>query len=167
LCGAEVAAQSVQVKLQFRHEHFAQALLGHVLRHQVMQSELRPPRSKLFQAFSRVLVEDSTCVKLPSGLAAFFPGSYSHSGENALARIQLRLELLSGEETHMDLQSYWDIDQKFAGDIVHQLCPGDLVLRDMGYTVLKVFRDIMSLGAFFISRHRFKLTSTRRPQEYG
>lgn len=105
--------------------------------------------------FHRVFVEDSTCVKLPPGLAAFFPGSYSHSGDNAVARIQLRLELLSGEYTHVELQSYRDNDQKYAGNIIHQLYPGDLVLRDMGYTVLKVFRDIMGLGAFFLSRLRY------------
>jgi hypothetical protein len=155
LCGAKVAAQSVQGKLQFRHQRFAEVLLSHALRSQVMQSGVKPPAGRLFQAFSRVFVEDSTCVNLPPSLAAFFPGSFSHSGDNATARIQLRLELLSGQYTHLELQSYRDNDQKFAGHIVLQLRPWDLVLRDMGYAVLNVFRDIMSLGAFFLSRFRF------------
>ena len=42
LCGADVAAQSVQEKMQFRHQRFAEVLLGYVLKRQVMCNEAKP-----------------------------------------------------------------------------------------------------------------------------
>ena len=98
----------------------------------------------LFRAFKRVFLEDSTCVKLPAPLPVFFPGSSNHTGPGATARIQLCLELLSGQYTHLEVQSYRDNDQKFAAHIVGLLRAGDL-----GYAVLRVFRLIMERNAFF------------------
>jgi len=40
----------------------------------------------------------------------------------------------------------------FAGDIVGRIQPKDLIIRDLGCSVLEVFRKINALGAFFISR---------------
>ncbi len=45
-------------------------------------------------------------------------------------------------------------DQRAASDILGLLRPGDLMLRDLGYFVLKTFRAITSCGAFFLSRFR-------------
>ena len=155
ISGNLISAQSLQGKLQFRHQQLAEALLKHVLRHQIMQRKVEPSPKGLFQAFVRVFLEDSTCVKLPASLAAFFPGNFNHAGPGATARIQLRLELLSGQYTHLELQSYRDNDQKFAGHIVKLLQAGDLVIRDLGYGVLGVFRLIMAQMAFFLSRFRY------------
>lgn len=149
ISGNLISAQSLQAKLQFRHQQFAEALLKHVLRRQIMQRKAGPGPKGLFQAFWRVFLEDSTCVKLPASLAAFFPGNFNHAGPGATARIQLRLEMLSGEYTYFDLQSYRNNDQKFAYHIVGQLRSGDLVIRDLGYGVLGAFRRIMEAGAFF------------------
>ncbi|MFQ5606227.1 MAG: IS4 family transposase [bacterium] len=157
LCGHEISAQALQGKLQFRHQRFAEVLLTYVLRHQIMQSTPLPISTELFKAFGRAFLEDSTCVKLPSVLAEFFPGNYNHKDKDkgATARVQLRLELKSGEYTHLALQGFRDNDQKFSSDIVLTLRPGDLVLRDMGYCVLWVFRLIMQQEAFFVSRFRY------------
>lgn len=150
-----ISAQALQGKLQFRHQDFAEALLKYVLGHQIMQRQDGPVHKGLFRGFGRVLLEDSTCVKLPACLAKFFPGSFSRSGPGATARIQLCLDLLSGQYTHLELQSYRDNDQKFAGHILGLLSPGDLVIRDLGYAVLGVLRQIMEHKAFFLSRLRY------------
>lgn len=149
ISGNLISAQSLQAKLQFRHQQFAEALLKLVLCRQVAQQKDGPKGKGIFRPFRRVFVEDSTCVKLPATLAAFFPGNFNHAGPGATARIQLCLELLTGRYTHLELQSYRDNDQKFAGHIVGMLLAGDLVMRDLGYAVLKVFRQIMDSKAFF------------------
>lgn len=155
ISGNLISAQSLQGKLQFRHQQLAEALLKYVLRHQIMGRKAGPSPKGLLQPFTRVFLEDSTCVKLPASLAAFFPGNFNHAGPGATARIQLCMELLGGEYTYFELQSYRDNDQKFAGHIVKLLQAGDLVIRDLGYGVLGVFRLIMAQMAFFLSRFRY------------
>jgi hypothetical protein len=155
LSGKLISAQSLQGKLQFRHQQLAGALLKYVLRHQLTQIEAGHKAKGPLRSFGRVFLEDSTCVKLPATLAAFFPGNFNHAGPGATARIQLRLELMSGQYTYLELQSYRDNDQKFAYHIVGCLRQADLVIRDLGYGVLGAFRLIMEQGAFFLSRFRY------------
>ena len=111
-------------------------------------------RTKLFGFFGKVYLEDSSCLKLPTNLASFFPGPYSHKGSCATAKIQLRLELLNEWYEGLWLQSYRDNDQKHSKDILSVLKAGDLVIRDLGYWSLKVFKQISECQAFFLSRYR-------------
>ena len=167
ISGNLVSAQSLQAKLQFRHQQFAEALLMFVLRCQIVQRKDGPVPKGLFKGFRRVFLEDSTCVKLPASLAAFFPGNFNHSGPGATARIQLCLELLAGQYTHLELQSYRDNDQKFAGHIVGLLRAGDLVIRDLGYAVLGVFRLIMGRMAFFFEPFPLRHQGARPKDQKG
>jgi hypothetical protein len=105
ISGSPISAQSLQAKLQFRHQQLAEALLKYVLRHQLMQRKVGPSPKGLLQAFRRVFLDDSTRVKLPASLSAFFPGNFNHSGPGATARAQLRLELLGGEYTHWNCKA--------------------------------------------------------------
>ena len=155
LVGRTVSKQAVLKKLQFRHEAFAQGLLAQVLRQDLQRQSKTALNSGLFKGFRQVYVEDSTCAHLPDSLAEFFPGSHSHKGNCATARIQLRLNLLDEQYSKLELQSYRDNDQKYAGDILNILQPGDLVIRDMGYWALPIFKKIAGLMAFFLSRYRY------------
>ena len=155
LTGLSISTQALQEKLQFRHIKFAEQLLGHILYKQVVDNDLSKHSSKLLEGFNRVFLEDSTCVNLPQGLLDFFPGTVNQKGATSQARIQLRVELKSGEFTHIELQSYRDNDQKFSSHILHNIKPGDLVIRDLGYWALWVFGLIIKQEAFFLSRYFF------------
>jgi len=146
---------AISAKLQYRQLDFVTALLEHVLRNQLYQGHVEHLSSNLLSTFSRVFVEDSMCVKLPRNLAKAFPGAHSKTGEAATARVQCRIELKSGQTSHLEIQCYRDNDQKFSGNILHILRPGDLVIRDLGYWSLKVFRLIAWMNAFFLTRYRF------------
>ena len=153
IIGVQISAQSLQEKLQFRHIKLSELLLKEVLCKQVLENKWMRPASNLLAFFNRVFIEDSTCVNLPQGLAAFFPGSVNQSGPaGSTARIQCRMELKSGECEHVEIQGYRDNDQKFSSHILDSLKKGDLVLRDMGYWALSVFRSIIKKEAFFLSR---------------
>lgn len=154
LTGHSISAQALQGKLQFRHQQFMECLLGWALRHQIKNSQSVELNAELFKKFGQVYVEDSTCVSLPATLAKFFPGSFSKTGEAATARIQLRIELKSGDYAHMELQSFRDNDQKFSSNIVKQARAGDLVIRDKGYFSLPVFKVLDLKGVFFLSRFK-------------
>ena len=108
-----------------------------------------------FKTFGRVLLHDSTVQSLPRRLAAVFPGSASQTSKNGAAlKIQWVCDLLSGSLLHLSLSGFRRNDQAAAGDVLNFLQPGDLVLRDLGYFSLPIFSQIMSKGAFFLSRLR-------------
>lgn len=152
--GHDVSGQAVQKKLQFRHELFSKQLLDYVLKKAALQYKC--PKPDRFKAFSKVLIEDSTCLSLPRNLSSFFPGPHSKThDECATARIQLRLDLLSDSYDGVYVRSYRENDQSFACQIVNELIGGELVIRDQGYFVLSAFREIMKRKAFFLSRLRY------------
>lgn len=136
-------------KLQYPQLDFVDALLKQVLQKQLYQGTLAPLRSGPLVTFPRVFLEDSMCVKLPKNLFSIFPGAHSKTGLAATARIQCRVDLKNGRTTKTVIQSYRDNDQKFSTDILHNLQAGDLVIRDLGYWSLKVFRLINWMKAFF------------------
>lgn len=107
----------------------------------------------VFAAFARVLVEDSTLIGLPPHLAEAYPGARNQSGKpQASMRLQTLLELKTDVLLRIGRHAFTDNDQGAAAEIVEILRPGDLVLRDLGYFVIGVFRQIAELGAFFLSR---------------
>lgn len=104
------------------------------------------------KAFNHVYVEDSTCLHLPDMMFPIFGGSANQKGKYCIARIQLRIDLMSERIHKIALKAYGENDRTFAPDIVDSLRPNDLVIRDLGYHDLSTFERIMALGAYFISR---------------
>ena len=52
----------------------------------------------------------------------------------------------------LDVSSFRDNDQGYSPNIIQILKRGDLIIRDLGYFVLKVFKKLNERGIFFISR---------------
>jgi hypothetical protein len=112
----------------------------------------------LFQPFRRVLLHDSTVEKLPDHLASLFPGSRNHLKAFAALKIQFIADLISGQLLRLSLSGFTRNDQAAAPDILEVVQPGDLVIRDLGYFVLRAFQCLIDQGAFFISRFRPDVT---------
>ena len=111
--------------------------------------------SASFQLFPNVYIQDATHFSLPRFLSPFFPGSYSKFGKSATAKIQAVFNIRRGVFSDLELTSFRDNDQKDANRITECLKENDLVIRDLGYFVLKVFSNIAKQRAFFLSRLRF------------
>jgi hypothetical protein len=111
--------------------------------------------SALFQFFPNVYIQDATHFRLPRSLSSIFPGSYSKFGKNATAKIQAVFNIRRGVFSGFELASFRDNDQKDSNRITKSLKEKDLVIRDLGYFVLKVFSNIAKQKAFFLSRLRF------------
>lgn len=117
-----------------------------------------------FRAFRRVLLHDSTVEPLPDDLAGIFPGpANGRKRRYASLKIQFVTDLLSGKTLHLSLSGFTRNDQAAAPDILKILRRGDLVLRDLGCFVLKVFEQITLKHAFFLSRYRHR-TNLYDPQ---
>ncbi len=111
------------------------------------------PAQGWLRSFPRVLLQDSTCEPLPPRLAKAFPGSRNQrrkKGSNL--KLQFITDLVGAAVLHWSLSGFTRNDQAAAVDIVALARRGDLILRDLGYFSLKVFRSLDQLGAFFLSR---------------
>jgi Transposase DDE domain len=108
-----------------------------------------------FAAFGRVLLQDSTVEALPDSLAGAFPGPSNHrQRRHASLKIQFICDLLHAQTLHLSLSGFTRNDQSASPDILNVLQPGDLIIRDLGYFVLKVLEQISLARAFFLSRYR-------------
>jgi hypothetical protein len=148
---------AIHSKLQPAKEAFFEQLLSMAISKSMETPSSDAIKNNLLTSFKRVFVEDSMCCSLPRNLFESFRGAHSTTNKDvATARIQFRTELKSNTVSNISIQSYRDNDQKFSGDILSQLSKDDLVLRDMGYYVLRNFRTIIEKKAFFLSRLPFQ-----------
>jgi hypothetical protein len=151
LTGSCISFQAIAKKLDYRQESFFHALFQKALMAK-MQQGLNFKVNVILQSFRRVILEDSTCFKLPKGLFDFFPGPRLPHGRMAGARLQLRIDLTRHSYESIAIQSYCQNDASFADDILNTLQEDDLIIRDLGYWSLPVFKKIIQLKAFFLSR---------------
>jgi len=108
------------------------------------------------KAFNRVIVQDSTVIGLPSHLADSFPGASNQTGKAISGmRVQAFFDLLSERCLGFSIGPFTRNDQKASGDILRIACPGDLVLRDLGYSSLRIFAGMREAGIDFISRLKY------------
>jgi hypothetical protein len=124
----------------------------------------------VFEHFGRVLLQDSTALALHPRLASFFPAcGNQHQSKLASVKVQAVFELCSQSWVHFQLSALTYNDQKASPLILKHLQAGDLVIRDLGYAVLKVWRHIVQAGAYFLSRCRsdfvFFDPKTQKPLE--
>jgi hypothetical protein len=121
----------------------------------------------LFNPFRRVLLHDSTVETLPEHLAKIFPGSRNGRKGYAALKIQFITDLLSGQALHLSLSSFRRNDQAAAQDILGVVQAGDLIIRDLGYFVVRSLQWVIEVEAFFVSRCRADMTfydpRTHRP----
>jgi len=112
----------------------------------------------VFSPFRRVLLNDSTNISLPSKLAQVFPGAKNQSGKtSASLKLQTTYEVLTETFVSFRLTLYSCNDQCASPLILEILEKGDLILRDLGYFSLKVFRSICAKGAFYLTRYWHKV----------
>jgi len=115
----------------------------------------RSVKGGAFASFNRVLLHDSTTIKLPGRFHSAFKGNSNRTKRKlALMKIQLVSDLLSERILHLSLSGFTRNDQAASGDIFSVARAGDLVLRDLGYFVVKSFKLMIDRNIFFLSRCR-------------
>lgn len=103
--------------------------------------------------FYRVLVEDSTVAQLNNKLEARYTGT-NRGGKGVKAQIKIDVihDLKSGSTIDARLFRGNEPDQGLACRILSFLKGGELVIRDLGYFVLKSLKGIADMGSYFLSR---------------
>jgi len=113
----------------------------------------------VFQPFRRVLLQDSTQIRLREHLANYFPGPTNQNRKDGAAlKIQVVYNLLDETFPYFGLSGFRRTDQAASADILSVAKPGDLVLRDLGYFATPIFQKLIDPGIHFLSRLRQNVT---------
>lgn len=104
--------------------------------------------------FKRILVQDSTIIRLPSSLFSEFSGISNATTSVCNARIQGVYDLISGNFITFSIDSFSKNDLVAAPELEVQ--EGDLVLRDRGYWIINEMKRHQDQGADCIYRYKHK-----------
>jgi len=133
---------------------FFKRILEEVIKTKHGSEELLPPG--FVGAYKRILVQDSTIIRLPQKLFEIFSGVKNASVSVCNARIQGVYDLVSGRFVYFSIDTYSKNDLAAAHDFPLQ--EGDLMLRDRGYLVLDAIADAIKSKADISSRYKHKIT---------
>lgn len=131
---------------------FLKSILAHIIIQKV--NKLDSSAIKACKHYNRVIVQDSTIIKLPLRLFDVFSGVGNGHAAVCNARIQGVYDLLSGCFLSFSIDPYSKNDLSAAPELKIQ--KGDLILRDRGYSTNDEIRRHIKSGADCIYRHKFK-----------
>jgi hypothetical protein len=151
--GREPSRQAVAQRLNPAFERFLETLLGKLIALKISKDvetgKLAPCD---FRGYRRVLVQDSTVIKLPTALFDSFSGVANAHSTVCNARIQAVYDLISSRLIMFSIDPYSKNDVSAAPEL--ELMEGDLVLRDRGYLTAAEMQRHCDAGAQFIYRHK-------------
>jgi hypothetical protein len=154
LSGKTVSKQAVFDRISKRAVAFCCQLLEHAIKSNVAVSDRT---LALFDSFGKVLLQDSTTLKLPESLSKSFPGNHCGGVQKAVARIQSIINIKKMSFVQLALHSFTQNDQSASAEILPHCSKGDLVIRDLGYFASPVFKAMINKGVHFVSRLKYRV----------
>lgn len=144
----KVSKEGINRRFNSKLVDFLSELLGRALRLQYTEYEIA---SSWKNVFSGIRIMDSTEFKLPENMADQFPG-YRGDGTASVAQIQFEYELLSNKITQLKIGHALESDRTEGQRHLDNIPSKTLILRDLGYYNLNVYRAILKRDIYFISR---------------
>ena len=161
--GVSVSKQSVWKKVTEPCRVFFEKVLECIILEKLERDDIMTNTSGI--EFNRILIQDSTIIKLPLRLYEVFSGVSNGHATVCNARIQGTYDLISKKFVAFSIDSYSKNDLKAAPEL--SLQEGDLVLRDRGYLTQDEFKRHLDNKAHCIFRHKFGMIlldpSTKKP----
>lgn len=102
--------------------------------------------------FTRILVQDSTQLWMNRKNSGRYRGVANKSGPTSGAKIDLIMDLRSGQFLDCHEVEACTQDRSLGPRILDEVREGDLVIRDLGYFDVAAFQRIEELGASWLSR---------------
>ncbi|MBI3882735.1 MAG: IS4 family transposase [Sphingobacteriales bacterium] len=126
---------------------YIQSLIGIQLSHQINHSI----DSGWFKLFKRVLIKDSTKFDVSENLSKQLPG-FGGNASKAGVCIQYEFDIKAGDVSDLTITPANVPDNKNTSQTIGKVQEGDLIIRDLGYSIISCFHTIKKVGAYFISR---------------
>jgi hypothetical protein len=104
------------------------------------------------RGIKRILIEDSTTLRLPKSNAENFPAHGNSKGETAGVKCDLIYDILSSQPLAYTLYSATEQDRTIGKDALALAQKDDLILRDMGYFDLSEFAYLERIEAYWLTR---------------
>jgi IS4 transposase len=89
---------------------------------------------------------------LPDELSKEFPGNVSRGKKKSQAKIHALYNFTGNNFSFLDIHNFTENDQSLSSTVLAYVHKWDLLLRDMGFLVLSVLKEILAQGAYVISR---------------
>ena len=102
--------------------------------------------------YARVIIQDSTIIRLPIRLYELFSGVSNGSSVVCNARLQYAVDIKTMELIHFSIDTYSENDSVKAHELIFG--QNDLVLRDRGYFFIKELERQIEADVDFILRHK-------------
>jgi hypothetical protein len=152
--GIPASKQAFSKRTKKECVEFFQSVLALIIKTRLCETKVSGV--KLLEGYNRVLVQDSTIIRLPLHLFEIFSGVKNAITSVCNARIQGVFDLLSGTFVEFSIDPYSKNDLVAAPQL--KLCKGDLVLRDRGYFIMDEVQRHIDANAHCI--YRFKTSTT-------
>lgn len=147
--GITISKQAIDDRFTQAAVDFIKSILEQALKIMIYDQEFKD--LDILQHFTQLKIKDLTCFQLPENMAEKYAGS-GGSGSNASIRIQFEYEFKTGAISDLSLHAFNDQDSTDAVRTTSSIQPRELLLRDLGYSNIGVFQQIISQEAFFMSR---------------
>jgi hypothetical protein len=145
--GVEMRKQSLDERFNASCVDFVKAVLVELLEEQMQLAGLY--KGDFWEKSPCVRIKDSTKFKVPDLMKEQFKGN---GGSPAGICIQYEYDLVTGKILYLDVGSGGGNDRTDASQTREQPQEGELVIRDLGYYSLDVFRTFSDNRARFLSR---------------
>lgn len=150
LKGMRVSKQAIDKRMTEACGRYLECVLAHAIARRINTC-----CQGVSSLFNRILLHDSTTIRLPSHLAEAFPGNRNGKMKDiSLVKIQTVYDALRERFCRFWISPFTTNDQEVATTMLEYVQRGDLVIRDLGYFVLSALGLIQQRGAFFITRLR-------------
>jgi hypothetical protein len=146
-----VSKQAVAQRVNKELVEFLRKVLQSIMKKSLSREGKEKVSDKL-RVFKRIIIEDSTAIHLNDKLKKDYPSIVKNGKERATLKIQTAYEVTRKTFLNFELTSYRDNDQGYAREILKILKRGDLLIRDLGYFLLGVLKELSQLGVCYVSR---------------
>jgi len=98
--------------------------------------------------FDRIIIQDSTVLKLPDSAPSKFLGLVKGKG----CKIQTYFDILDNNFSEIEITPFNVNEQKYSHEVKNVIKANDLIIRDLGYFVVGAMHAINEAKAFFLSK---------------
>lgn len=151
-CGVSVSRQAVGKKIDKQCEDFFKGVFEHIILRKIDIKQVEIDKCSKY--FNRVIVQDSTIIRLPARLFEIFSGVANAHSKVCNARIQSAYDIVSEQFILFSINPYSKNDLASAHEL--DLQKGDLILRDRGYLIADEIQRHIDNKADCIFRYKHR-----------